>query len=243
MKLLLDVGNSRLKWQLRRQGSVVARGLGELAGADPLTDFPPAAPVKAIAISAVTADEVLAPLLRHLERRFSVEPRCYWAEAGRGGLRNAYEDLRRMGADRWHGMYGAWLRHRSGFVVVDAGSAVTLDYVDAGGQHLGGFILPGQGMMLRSLRRDVARVVFKPGEVLDDTPGKSTSECVNHGLAWLLAGLVERIQRDAESLGLTDVIVTGGDAPRWLALGLRARHCADLVFDGLAAIDAEEQGA
>tara|TARA_Y100000589_G_scaffold237676_1_gene225080 strand:- start:745 stop:1191 length:447 start_codon:yes stop_codon:yes gene_type:complete len=148
-----------------------------------------------------------------------------------------------MGADRWHGMYGAWLRHRSGFVVVDAGSAVTLDYVDAGGQHLGGFILPGQGMMLRSLRRDVARVVFKPGEVLDDTPGKSTSECVNHGLAWLLAGLVERIQRDAESLGLTDVIVTGGDAPRWLALGLRARHCADLVFDGLAAIDAEEQGA
>lgn len=97
--------------------------------------------------------------------------------------------------------------------------------------------------MLRSLRRDVARVVFKPGEVLDDTPGKSTSECVNHGLAWLLAGLVERIQRDAESLGLTDVIVTGGDAPRWLALGLRARHCADLVFDGLAAIDAEEQGA
>lgn len=38
-----------------------------------------------------------------------------------------------MGADRWHGMYGAWLRHRSGFVVVDAGSAVTLDYVDAGG--------------------------------------------------------------------------------------------------------------
>lgn len=85
MKLLIDVGNSRLKWQLRRQGSVVARGLGELAGADPLTDFPPAAPVKAIAISAVTADEVLAPLLRHLERRFSVEPRCYWAEAGRGG--------------------------------------------------------------------------------------------------------------------------------------------------------------
>lgn len=42
MKLLIDVGNSRLKWQLRRQGSVVARGLGELAGADPLTDFPPA---------------------------------------------------------------------------------------------------------------------------------------------------------------------------------------------------------
>lgn len=243
MRLLVDAGNTRLKWQLREGRTVVAEGTGGVTDPDPLVDFPDTVVPEAVAISSVASDEALSILLRRLILRFGRPPRCYWAEAKRAGLANAYARPEKMGADRWHAMYGAWLTYRAGFVVVDAGSAVTIDYVNASGQHLGGFILPGQGMMVRNLQQDVARVNFEPTDVVRDVPGRDTSECVNHGLSWLLSGIIERVHRDARRHHLRDIIVTGGDAPRWLAAGLRAKHCVDLVFDGLAAIDAEERAS
>lgn len=240
MRLLVDAGNTRLKWQLRKGNRVVAEGTGGVTDKNPLAGFPAGVIPDSVAVSSVASDEALAVLLQRLSQRFGRPPRCYWAEAERAGLANAYADPEKMGADRWHAMYGAWLTFRAGFVVVDAGSAVTIDYVDAGGQHLGGFILPGQGMMVRNLQQDVARVTFEPADVLRDAPGRNTSECVNHGLSWLLSGIIARVHEDARRHHLKDIIVTGGDAPRWLAAGLQATHCVDLVFDGLAAIDAEE---
>ena len=81
----------------------------------------------------------------------------HWAEPHRGGLVNAYTETDRMGADRWHAMYAAWQADAGGFAVVDAGSAITIDYVADSGKHLGGYILPGKQMMLRSLRQDAAQ--------------------------------------------------------------------------------------
>ncbi len=95
-------------------------------------------------------------------------------------------------------------------------------------------------MMIRSLQTDAARIWFDPEQVLQTAPGTSTGECVNHGLAWLSAAMIERIQADVDRIGLGDVLVTGGDAERLQGLGLNAVHAPDLVLRGLAAIDSEE---
>lgn len=240
MRLLIDAGNSRLKWRLDRNGQPVEQGAGMLDQANPLpglaTDF---AAIQAVAVSTVADEQKRLRLVEYLSLHSGAPVNFYWSEARRGGLINAYSAPQKMGADRWHAMYAAWHTSRQGFAVVDAGSAVTVDYVAASGRHLGGFILPGLQMMLRSLKTDAARIAFDPTQVLDTKPGQSTGECVNHGLAWLSAGMVERIHQDVHSLNLPEIFVTGGDADRLLGLGLKAVSRPQLVLDGLSLIDHE----
>ena len=244
MRLLVDAGNTRLKWRLERDGVPVEQGAGRLDDDAQITAVLNTIDgIESVAVSTVASEERQERLQGFLKQQTAAPVTFYWAERTRGGLVNAYKDVARMGADRWHAMYGAWASCRQGFAVVDAGSAVTVDYVDASGRHLGGFILPGLQMMLRSLKTDAARIGFDPAQILATDPGRSTGECVNHGLAWLSAGMVERIERDVREYALGDIVVTGGDADRLLGLGLRAQSHPGLVLDGLGLIDSEERGA
>lgn len=241
MNLFIDSGNTRLKWCLDDQSRTLASGAGSLEEDSPLSSVGDLiGQVRSVAISTVASEERRSHLMDSLAKICPAPVRFYWSEQARNGLVNAYQDVSRMGADRWHAMYGAWLDHKQGFVVVDAGSAVTVDYVDRNGRHLGGYILPGLQMMLRSLRTDAARIWFDPDHGLVTDPGKSTGECVNHGLAWLSGAMVERVVADAREHGLSDVLVTGGDANRLIGLGLPGIHRPDLVLSGLRAIHAED---
>jgi len=241
MKLFIDAGNTRLKWCLDDQGLTLASGTGLLEEENPVSSAGELiGQVRDVAISTVASEERRAHLHDALAKLCPAPVQFYWSEQARNGLVNAYQDVSRMGADRWHAMYGAWLDHKQGFVVVDAGSAVTVDYVDSRGRHLGGYILPGLQMMLRSLRTDAARIWFDPDQGLATDPGRSTGECVNHGLAWLSGAMVERVIADARKHGLSDVLVTGGDANRLIGLGLSGVHRPDLVLSGLRAIHAED---
>lgn len=94
--------------------------------------------------------------------------------------------------------------------------------------------------MLRSLRTDAARIWFDPEQGLATDPGRSTGECVNHGLAWLSGAMIERVIADIRKYALSDVLVTGGDASRLIGLGLSGIHRPDLVLSGLRAIHAED---
>ncbi|MBO6813203.1 MULTISPECIES: type III pantothenate kinase [Marinobacter] len=241
MKLFIDAGNTRLKWCLDDQDCTLATGTGSLEDENPLSSAGELIrQVRGVAISTVASEERRTHLMDSLAKLCPAPVKFYWSEQSRNGLVNAYQDVSRMGADRWHAMYGAWLDHKQGFVVVDAGSAVTIDYVDTSGQHLGGYILPGLQMMLRSLRTDAARIWFDPDQGLATDPGRNTGECVNHGLAWLSGAMIERVIADARKHGLSDLLVTGGDANRLIGLGLPGTHRPDLVLSGLRAIHAED---
>ena len=244
MILLVDSGNTRLKWRLERQdgAEVLARGYGLLADSDPLCALclPEGERVRSIAVSTVASEQSQHNLVAALESRFTAQVMCYWSERERKGLVNGYRQPQLMGADRWHGMYAAWQSRHQGFAVIDAGSAMTVDYVAASGRHLGGFILPGLQMMLRSLSSDAARIGFEPKSGVDVRPGLSTSECVNHGLAWLGAALSDRIMKNMHGYGLRDVVLTGGDAERLQRIGLQGYLEAELVLDGLAKIHREQ---
>jgi type III pantothenate kinase len=241
--LLIDSGNTRLKWRLERQKSaeVLVQGVGFLTDADPLQGLylPNDEWVMSVAVSTVASEHHQHKLVAALESRFTAPVTCYWSERERGGLVNGYQQPEKMGADRWHGMYAAWQRHRHGFAVVDAGSAVTVDYVAADGRHLGGYILPGLQMMLRSLSSDAARISFEPKPSLETGPGLSTNQCVNHGLAWLNAAFLDRVLADIQSYGVRDLVLTGGDALRLHHIGLQGEIEPELVLDGLAKVHRE----
>ncbi|MDX1598724.1 MAG: type III pantothenate kinase [Marinobacter sp.] len=240
MRLLIDAGNTRVKWQVVEGERRVLEGVGALDN-DPFAGLSAVrGKVSRIAVSTVASEDKRRFLTEALSCYTSVKPCFYWSEAERNGLVNIYEDPGKMGADRWHGMYGAWTRLGGGFAVVDAGSAITIDFVAAHGQHLGGYILPGRRMMLRSLRNDAARIGFEDHRSDAGDPGASTTECVHHGLFWLWQSMAARIHQDCRARAIGRILVTGGDASGVLAAGLGADHLPDLVLHGLAAIDVEE---
>lgn len=240
MRLLIDAGNTRLKWQLVEGQGVLTRGGGDLAEPTLFQEVAGhAGKLDRIAVSAVASQAACDGLAVRLEAFSPVPVSWYWTEAARGGLTCAYAEPLTMGADRWHALYGAWSRYRDAVAVVDAGSALTVDLAAADGRHLGGYILPGRGMMLRSLRQDAARIGFADTHAGSLAPGRSTTECVHHGLHWLWQGLVEQLHSDCVRHGIDRILLTGGDAPELQALGLTAEWRPDLVFEGLAEIDAE----
>ncbi|KXO06316.1 MULTISPECIES: type III pantothenate kinase [Marinobacter] len=244
MILLLDCGNTRVKWRLMADGVVVHDGGGALEETVTFAELTPyARKIDRVAVSTVASEQSRLRLDESLATVTSAPVRYHWAEVSRDGLRNSYQEVAKMGADRWHAMLAAWVGARRSFAVVDAGSAVTIDYVDGQGQHLGGYILPGLHMMRRSLKLDAARIGFEYDEQINAAPGRSTGECANHGLAWLTESLVQRLHRDVGRLGLERVVLTGGDAGRFQSLGLKAEHRPGLVLEGLEIVDLQESQA
>jgi type III pantothenate kinase len=149
-------------------------------------------------------------------------------------VRSGYEDILQLGADRWFAVVAAFEHAGNAVCVVDAGTATTVDLVDAAGQHLGGFILPGVDLMMQSLldgTGDLARLRDRaPAKIVLD-PGKTTGSAMRNG-AWLATiGLIEqaRTRLPAESA----LVVTGGQGGV-LAELLGAPFNERLVLEGLA---------
>lgn len=240
MRLLIDAGNTRLKWRLDQRGAVVKYGACLCESDDWFNELAPyASGISRIAVSTVVSEARRRELVEQLTQLSGADIGFFWSEVSRNGLTNAYSDVSKMGADRWHAMYAGWHGGPGGFAVVDAGSAITVDYVDRSGSHLGGYILPGKQMMLRSLQQDAARIGFESIDGSAAKPGTSTTECVQHGVVWLWEGLIHRLMADCRDYGLDRVLCTGGDAPALLLAGLPGEHDPDLVLAGLAAIDEE----
>ncbi|WP_372956479.1 type III pantothenate kinase [Marinobacter sp.] len=242
MKLLLDAGNSRIKWQLRDGVSVVCAGVGQAESADLFNELDDElwARVESVAVCTVRS-EIAREALEHAIGLYTRAPvRFFWTEPRFGDLVCAYEQPSTMGADRWCAMIAAWHAINSACVVIDAGSAITVDWISARGRHEGGYILPGRNLMLDSLSQKTARVLFQRGQDRTSlSPGRSTSECVLHGVNWLLRALAVELARDAAA----PVLVTGGDGA-YIKKALEesadpkldVRLCPDLVIDGLAQV-------
>ncbi|MFV8572645.1 type III pantothenate kinase [Marinobacter sp. SBS5] len=241
MILLVDSGNTRIKWRLVRGLESLVTGAAELSAPEPFSGLETySAEIRRVCVSTVGSESSREALEAAVAKITTAPVTFYWSESQREGLQNSYQDVSRMGADRWHAMVAAWKRLRAGCAIIDAGSAVTVDYIDGDGQHTGGFILPGLRMMRRSLKLEAARIGFDFDEQLNTRPGKTTGECANHGLAWLTEGVVRQVHRDVAAYGIRHVLVTGGDAERFLGLGLQAEHCPELVLDGLHEVAAKD---
>jgi type III pantothenate kinase len=174
--------------------------------------------------------------------RWDLPPRVLRSREQQGGVRNAYADPVQLGVDRWLAVVGAVAVHGKPVVVWDLGTATTLDAVDASGQHLGGWILPGPATMLASLVKGTRLTVpedlegSSAGEPGQCEPGQSTAECIRRGvLAAQLGAQTRFMKRIAGEIGATPrLVVTGGAADAVLSR-LEIEHIRDpwLVFRGM----------
>jgi type III pantothenate kinase len=235
--LQFDIGNSSAKWRLVEEGHVTARGhyvASDAGSRRALLDC--TGEPSAIWIASVAGESAEAELRSLLATRWNVEPWFARTEAATGDLLNSYADPSRMGVDRWLAMLGAWSRKPGRLCVVDAGSAITIDLVDTGGRHEGGYIVPGPQLMEQALLLDTDRVRFDEDVPYRLDPGVSTAEAVRNGIAIAGTGAVALVidRLAVESDGL---YFSGGAGEMLMGLLDRGgEFVPDLVFEGLEAM-------
>jgi len=245
MMLLVDVGNSRVKWARLDAGG----GLGEQSAAPyagwsvedwraALFGGQPVEGVLAASVAGDAADSALDAATRLATGR-GVQFVASTREAA--GVRNGYADPDLLGVDRWVAVVGAYRRTRAACVVADIGTAATIDVVASGGSHQGGYIVPGPALMVASLLRSTADLAAhhgSSGAARADQPfADNTRDAIELGCRLAVAALVDRSVADAErATGVRPrLLLTGGAAPGLLPhLLTAAEHLPELVLLGLA---------
>ncbi len=241
MILELDCGNSLIKWRLiDTYGKPHNSGLVESAEA--LVSSLQQCLVKPsdCRLVSVRTEEETAALIALLQNTFGILPRCVQPAQELAGVRNGYQDYARLGLDRWVALVGAYHLQRRACLVLDLGTAITADFVDYRGQHLGGYICPGLPLMRKQLRIHTSRIRYDDAQARqalhDLAPGQCTAEAVERGCLLMLQGFAQAQQQLAQQhFGANfNIFLTGGDAEVVAPVLPQAQVVPDLVFIGLA---------
>jgi type III pantothenate kinase len=243
--LLMDVGNSRLKWgvladqAIRRTGHISREKIRD-QGLVALTSKLPHR-VDTVFASNIAGTSFATRLSGVVGMHCGADMHFARTRSEACGVTNSYRQPRRMGVDRWVAMIGAWAEVQAACLVVDAGTAVVIDALDDNGQHLGGQILPGVTLMAEAVSSqssdipNVARRAARHGRGLEIF-ASSTASAVEYGTLNAVVGAIERatcVLRDND-IDPT-IVLTGGDASRILkSLGEEPLHRPHLVLQGLA---------
>lgn len=230
--LLIDAGNTRLKWAVTEAGSWVAQGHSDYADWTGLRQsLPGVTRCHVASVASATRTGELAALLAEA----GVPTVWLRAEARFGDVVNGYADPHQLGVDRWMGVIAARARTRDAVLVASAGTALTVDALAADGRFLGGVIVPGLQLMRQALRAGTAGVEPAGGRVRPFP--STTADAVESGLVAALAGTIRqqhaRLAEVAERM--PRCLLTGGDAAvlaPWLELAVEIVPA--LVLEGVA---------
>jgi type III pantothenate kinase len=242
-QLLIDAGNTRLKY---------ARLTGAGLGHTHAMDWNPRTVERAtrrvlrgrferVLVCSVAGGALERALRSAARRGGNPTPQYIRSTRHSAGVRNGYVQTWRLGADRWVAMLGARALHPGrALCIVDVGTALTIDLLDAQGRHRGGMLIPGPTLMVEALLSNTAGIRRRAGQLTarGRTPfGRSTSAGLLAGSAMACAALIERALREAriELRGRPKLLLAGGGAMRVAPL-LRVPYArADhLVLHGLA---------
>jgi type III pantothenate kinase len=253
MILLIDVGNTRVKWaqllddNLTPQQALTHKGLEPKQWVEKLfrERFRPAR----VLVGNVAGADMAALIRAEAEKKWQVTPEFAASMPFAAGVTNAYADASALGVDRWLAVIAA---HDIGGAacVIDAGTAVTVDVINAQGLHLGGLIVPGIDMMMSSLLDRTSDIAHKAartraGSAKTDATAAvqmfagSTPGAVANGALVALAATADRAAAEAAQQcgGAAKLRLTGGDAERLArAMQTPCEIIPELVLRGLAVL-------
>ena len=263
VNLKIDAGNRRIKWTFHEfsaddsgvlaptndgESGFVSSRSTDLTGSlvSELKDVPVP---DAVWVSCVGSNEIRSAMQLVCTRLWNVPPVFLASQRRAGGVSNCYQDPETLGVDRWAALVGA----RSLFsdrpvVVVDAGTAVTVDYLDQAGEFRGGIIFPGLETMLEALSLSTGKLKERPAGWGDGrNPGwlnDNSADAVHNGVMLAAKSTVDcaissHISRDHAG---AEIVVTGGDADIIRAMSdFPMQPVPELVLFGVQVIGEEIQ--
>lgn len=241
MILLVDAGNSRIKWRLQSQGQSLNSGEVATGSSKELHKSWSGIRAHAACISSVagdTANQEIRNGLRQVLAGAGGNQHWLASAAQAYGVSSHYQPAESLGVDRFVALVAARRRQAVDWVVVNVGTAMTADMLTADGHFLGGAIVPGPALMREALDRGTARVhigTLTTGMVLP----QDTQSAVDQGIAWALWGVVEGMTRQfTQAVGRMPRLLLSGGARDFLRPFLMNEvvEVDELVLEGLACI-------
>jgi len=240
--LCLDCGNSRLKWGLAgphgwvSQGNIPNQEIGTLALRDWQNLPRPTRVVGVNVAGEATRVRVEAQLVR-----WRATPEWLIAREQACGVYNRYSRPSQLGADRWAALIAARARialelFPSACIVVNAGTALTVDALDATGVFRGGIIVPGMKMMLQALADNTAALKIQPGRYHDFPI--NTADALYSGAMHALCGAIEQMRKRLGSDETEPKVMLSGGAAAEIAPHLTGpvEVVDNLVLEGVLAL-------
>lgn len=222
--LLIDAGNTRFKWRYQ-QGEQTLQGSSEYTE----LQLPELPALKQVLVASVAA---CSSLQQALQQHYAVP--VTWLEApllDYPYFGHCYKHPQRLGIDRWLAMLGTRQYSQANALVVDAGTALTVDAIDSNNQHLGGYIVPGLLMAEQALFQSTEKINRHQDEnkELEMRLGQDTLSCVVQGLLQQRVSFIKSLQQQYSDFSL---FITGGDG-MLLAQQLQSHYYRNLVLDGM----------
>lgn len=199
MRLLIDVGNTSIKAMLWQSGQVTPANINKL----------PWHSIKEVVYACVGHRDLLADVLAQASTH---NINCFEAVVSKtlGELTCAYEHVNNLGIDRWLALIaGMKLYPNKACIVVDAGTATTIDVLNSHGEHLGGWILPGLDLMTSSLTKNTQRVFDDEKITFINELGKNTPNGLKNGALVATIGAINQATLHLEDKS-AQIIFAGG---------------------------------
>ena len=228
--LFFDVGNTRLKWaavestqnpsdQQKKlwaySGSIGIKSLQSRENRNELADYISKTLPKptAIVFCCVAGQEIVDNLKSLFPQWHDLEWQQFKGDSDFTGMRSLYQDPGKLGADRWAAMIGARILSTKNTLVVNAGTATTIDLLGSNGVHYGGWILPGLELMQTSLANNTAQLEL-PKESDHRGFGTSTNDAIIGGCNAAQIGAIFNGIQQAKALNIPveKIWLDGGNA-------------------------------
>jgi type III pantothenate kinase len=236
MNLLIDMGNTRLKWAVGNNLDIVS-GLpianAEINRAALIQLWQDITPLDQLAISCVSNSQLFDVVISVASELWpGITLIQAKSEAQRFGISNAYQEPEKLGVDRWLSMIAGFQLYSKALCIVDCGTAITVDVIDNSGQHLGGLISPGLQLMKEALAKGTENLQLSE-TTFPFGLATNTDAAIYNGTLSAACGLIEWVLKTQPDT--TQILLTGGDAKVIAAhLSRPAIINTDLVLRGLA---------
>ena len=243
MRLLIDIGNTRIKYLLEQnRNSITANNLvnidylsfPSLLASDVFSD------VSEVIVANVQGNELIN-VIEAWALQGEISFIQVYSQSKAFGVSSCYEQPEHLGVDRWLALIAAHqLYPRENVLIIDAGTAITVDLLAKNGEHIGGWIMPGVQTMFDSLLGNTQKIFAEQQDISILTFGENSSECVNLGIWAMVSGAINNaIAQANETLTLDKVIVTGGNSEQIAKImSANAEIIPELLFHGLSCFHA-----
>lgn len=245
MILDIDAGNTRLKWRLSANGSVVRFGIEDGSLQEMLNcltakiDFISIDRIRLVHVLGVESEAEFRVFLGKKTNRLIETAK---STAYCGEVKNKYKPPETLGVDRWLAILAAFQETKKKCCVIDCGSAITVDFVLGDGTYIGGYIAPGFKMLASTLAENTKQLpaidFYKYSEL---SIGQSTKQAINNGILLMIVSFIEKNMANFfnNESDIKTVFLTGGDAEvikEYLKVNvdLEVKFRPDLVIDGLS---------
>ena len=189
--LAIDSGNSFVKWGLFNHGCCLKLGKIQYDNIQNIKYyFKDLQAPESIIISHVARAATKNQICEQISR-WPVKPHWIRSRAFQCGVFNSYSNPTQLGCDRWASLIAAWEMQRQACLVINIGTAVTIDALSESGEFLGGIILPGFHLMLNSLQRDTQ--LFNASMSTYEEFPNSTNSAIQSGMIHAVIGAIERM--------------------------------------------------